>query len=129
MSDLVNCHCLGCNHRMCTSSNAWVPVSNSHFTYEDSKTFSEYQMETVQQVREGSPESQLEGCSVRPIRCKTCRTTIGQRCMDTPEERAQFRYVGYLYPGILYYRIYTSTPGKTSVMIIWVSRDILLITL
>ena len=59
-------------------------------------------METVQQVREGSPESQLEGCSVRPIRCKTCRTTIGQRCVDTPEERAQFRYVGYLYPDIFY---------------------------
>jgi len=93
MSTQVNCHCVGCNHKMCTSANSWIPVSNSHCTYEDPRKFVEYQMETLQQVREGAPDSQLEGCSVSPVRCKTCRATVGVRCVDAPEGRARFRYV------------------------------------
>lgn len=95
MSTQVNCHCVGCNHKMCTSANSWIPVSSSHFTYEDPKKFIEYQMETLQQIREGWPDSQLEGCSVKPVRCRTCRATIGVRCVDAPERKAQFRYVTY----------------------------------
>ena len=72
-------------------------MSNTHFTYEDSKRFVEHQMETLQQIREGSPDSQLEGCSVRIVRCKTCRANLGVRCVEASEGKAQFRYVSYLY--------------------------------
>jgi hypothetical protein len=76
-----------------------MPVSNSHFTYEDSKKFIEYQIETLWNIREGLPDSQLEGCFVNPVRCRICRATIGVRCVDAPEGKAQFRYVTYFkYP-------------------------------
>ena len=76
--------------------NSWIPVSSRHVTYEDSQTFTEYQIETFQEAREGSPDSQLEGCYVRPVRCKTCKVPIGVRCNEAPEAKVQLRYVGNL---------------------------------
>ena len=105
MSAQVNCHCAGCNHRLCTSANSWVPISNTHCTYEDPTRFTEYQTETLQHIREGSPDSRLQGCSIRPLRCKTCRKPVGVRCIETPEAKMQFRCVCYLYPCILYFHI------------------------
>lgn len=52
-------------------------------------------METLQQIYEGWPDSQLQGCSVKSVRCRTCRATIGVRCVDAPEGKAHFRYVTY----------------------------------
>lgn len=93
MSAQVNCHCTGCNYKICATYNSWVSISNTLFTYEDSRQYVEHQLETVQQGRDGSPQSELERCFVKPVRCKICRVGLGVRCVETPEDKIQLRYV------------------------------------
>lgn len=96
MSSHINCHCKGCNYKICTTLNSWIAVSTTLFTYEDSKQYFEHHLETIQQLRDGSPQSELEGCVVKLTRCKICRVGLGVRCVETPEDKVHFRYVLYL---------------------------------
>ena len=89
----VNCHCGKCNFKICSMWNAWVPCTKILFTYEHPSYFRPDKVETLQEMRAGSPDTELGGCVVRPICCGSCKTTLGVRCVEAPEGKFLLKYV------------------------------------
>lgn len=83
----ISCHCNECDILICIASNDWIEVSNSYSTYDRPGAFTEAGLEQVEQIREGSKGSQLEGCLVKPLRCSSCKTALGVRCVKAPVEQ------------------------------------------
>jgi hypothetical protein len=89
----VSCHCRVCDQPICTSSNEWVSVTNSYSTYTNAEAFSQTGLTAVNQIRPGATDSELEGCSVQPLQCSACKTGLGIKCVETPQEKEQYKYV------------------------------------
>ena len=87
IAETIECLCKECNILLCISSNDWVEVSNSYSTYERPGPFTDPGLELVEQIREGSKDSELEGCLVKPLRCYSCKTPLGVRCVEAPVEK------------------------------------------
>ena len=87
MAEKIGCHCKECSNLNCTSFNDWIWVSNSYATYEHSAGFMDPGLELVEQIREGSKDSELEGCLVKPLRCPKCKAALGLRCVEAPVEK------------------------------------------
>ena len=64
-----------------------MEVSSSHSTYEYTGAFTDPGLEQVEQIREGSKNSELEGCLVKPLLCHGCKTPLGVRCVKAPVEK------------------------------------------
>ncbi|KAF6236636.1 hypothetical protein HO173_005417 [Letharia columbiana] len=87
IAETISCQCNECNILICISLNDWIEVSTSYSTYESPGAFTDPGLEMVEQIREGSKDSELEGCLVKPLRCHRCKTTLGVRCVEAPVEK------------------------------------------
>lgn len=87
-AETISCHCNECNILICISLNEWVEVSASYSTYEHPGAFTDPGLELVEQIREGSKNSELQGCFVKPLRCYGCKTPLGVRCVEAPVEKS-----------------------------------------
>lgn len=86
-SEIISCNCKICSSVCCISSNEWIEVSSSYSTYVNVAYFSHPGLELVEPKRPGSKNSELEGCSVQPLRCTKCKTGMGVKCVDGPKEK------------------------------------------
>ena len=87
IAETISCQCKQCNILICNSLNDWVNISTSYATYECRGAFTDRGLEQAQQVRVGSKDSVLEGCLVKPLRCRSCKTPLGVRCVEAPVEK------------------------------------------
>ena len=85
--EIISCNCKICSNVLCISSNDWTEVSSSYSTYVNVAYFSHPGLELVEPRRPGSRESELEGCTVQPLRCAKCKTGMGVKCVDGPREK------------------------------------------
>lgn len=86
-SEIISCNCKICSSVCCISSNEWIEVSSSYSTYVNVAYFSHPGLELVEPKRPGSKNSELEGCSVQPLRCTKCKTGMGVKCVDGSKEK------------------------------------------
>lgn len=87
MAEKISCHCKECSNLNCISLNDLIWVSNSYSTNKHSAGFTDPGLELVEQIREGSNDSELEGCLVKPLRCYRCKAALGLRCIEAPVEK------------------------------------------
>lgn len=87
IAETIECLCNECNILLCISLNDWIEVSTSYSTYERPGAFTDPGLEPVEQIREGSKDSELDGCLVKPLRCYGCKTLLGMRCVEAAVEK------------------------------------------
>lgn len=87
IAETIECLCNECNILLCISLNDWVEVSTRYSTYERPGAFTDPGLEQVEQIREGSKDSELDGCLVKPLRCYSCKTSLGMKCVEAPVEK------------------------------------------
>lgn len=86
-AETISCHCNECHILICISFNDWIEISNSYSTYARPGGFTDPGLEQVEHIRQGSKDSELEGCLVKPLRCHRCKTPLGVRCVEAPAEK------------------------------------------
>lgn len=89
--ELFSYSCESCNTHICTYSNEWVEISETYSTYENPQNYAEVGLERVKLDRAGSKDSELERCTLRPLRCKRCQTGLGLLCVRAPEEKKRYQ--------------------------------------
>ena len=89
----VDCYCQQCNLLICSCRNEWIQISNTYSTYESSEAYTQPGLTVSGEIRQGAINSGLEGCSVQPLRCDVCKTTLGVKCVRAPEEKTEYKYV------------------------------------
>lgn len=89
----VDCYCQQCNLLICSCRNEWIKISNTYSTYENPEAYTQPGLTVSGEIRQGAMDSGLEGCSVQPLPCDVCKTTLGVKCVRAPEEKIEYKYV------------------------------------
>ena len=88
--ELFKYYCKTCKTHACTYINEWVEISNTYSTFEDDSKYTEIGLERVKQYRYGSKDSELERCTLWPLRCSECHTGLGSYCFGGPYDKTQY---------------------------------------
>ena len=88
--DVVSGFCV-CGNVLCTYLNAWLQISTTYFTYEYPELYTEQGLVPTHPPRSGSKDSELEGCTMLPLNCKTCNVTVGVKCIEAAAGRLKYK--------------------------------------
>lgn len=104
----VDCRCSNCETSLVEIGNSWWKVTNSHVTYlppDDANNgvgpgpFG-LKVDNVPNIKIGALDfdgkNELKLCTLRILECKKCERTLGVKCTQAPDSKAQYRYVASL---------------------------------
>lgn len=91
--NIVKCHCSACDQYLFSCVNSWTQITKSYYLYsnQSQKAPSSVGLLVLPTTVPGT--SEMEGCTLRPLRCKGCTALKGGECVEAPAEKARYRCV------------------------------------
>ena len=93
IQNLVKCYCSTCDQYLFSCMNSWTQITKSYYLYSNQSTKAATFSGLLLVPTTVPGTSEMEGCTLRPIRCKGCTALKGGECVEASAEKARYRYV------------------------------------
>ena len=91
--NIVKCDCSMCGVYLFSCSNSWAQITRSYYLYSNQSPKATLPSGLLALATTVPGTTELEGCVLRPLRCKGCTVLMGGECVETSPEKARHRYV------------------------------------